>query len=307
MKAKKLLFAILISGTLLSSCTYFQDDYFDNGITLSELMSGYDLWYVDYHRTTGTGDIPFVSRAFTLSFFNGTLYANNNMVDVGRTGNGLGIPVGSYDTFGVFLETFHDLDGRNDFEVEQISANRIRIHSTRENVSYTLIGYQRNNFDYDLLFYDNIEYFLQEYVAWERTAISAAGTTNVFDDERFLQFTPENTTTFYSSQDPFGTNIADIIWDFVGSYEIFDVQGFVDLKILTLYYDNGDTEDFELSVLNDELISLYQGSSGTTYEFTGRGFIQFLKNGEKAEASVRNSGRKRTKIIRKQKAERLRK
>ena len=307
MKAKKLLFAILIVAFTFNSCIDNRGIYFDNGISLSQLLSGYDLWYVDYNRTTGNGDIPFVSRAFTLSFFNGTMYANNNIVDVGRTGNGLGIPVGNYGTFDVFLETFHDIDGRNDFEVEQLSQNRIRIYSTSQDVSYLLIGYQRNNFDYDLLFYDNIEYFLQEYIAWERTNISNAGLPNAFDNEHYLQFTPENITTFYSSQDPFGTNIANILWDFVGSYEVFDVQGFVDLKILTLYYDNGDTEDFELSVINDERISLFHGSSGTTYEFSGRGFLQFLKNRDKTESSVRNSDRKRTKVIRKQKAKRLQK
>lgn len=307
MKAKKLLFALIISSTIFNSCTFIQDDIFDDGISLSQLLSGYDLWYVDYNRTTGSGDTPFVSRAFTLSFFNGVMFANNNIVDTGRTGNGLGIPVGSYGTFGVFLETFHDIDGRNDFEVEQLSANRIRIFSTSQNVSYLLIGYQRSNFDYDLLFYDNIEYFLQEYIAWERTGISAAGIPNVFDDEHYLLFTPENITTFYSSQDPFGTNIGNIFWDFVGSYEVFDVQGFIDLKILTLYYDNGDIEEFELSVINDRQISLFQGSSGTTYQFSGRGFIQFLKNGEKSESFVRNSNRKRTKVERKQKSNRLRK
>ena len=307
MKAKKLLFAILIVAFTFNSCIDNRGIYFDNGISLSQLLSGYDLWYVDYNRTSGNGDIPFVSRAFTLSFFNGTMYANNNIVDVGRTGNGLGITVGNYRTFDIFLETFHDIDGRNDFEVEQLSQNRIRIYSTSQDVSYLLIGYQRSNFDYDLLFYDNIEYFLQEYIAWERTSISNAGLPNAFDNEHYLQFTPENITTFYSSQDPFGTNIANIIWDFVGSYEVFDVQGFVDLKILTLYYDNGDTEDFELSVINDERISLFHGSSGATYEFTGRGFLQFLKNGDKTQSSVRNSDRKRTKVVRKQKAKRLQK
>lgn len=308
MRAKKILFAIVLVGVLFTSCRNDRDVFFENGITLNQLLSSYDLWYVDYNRTTGTGDIPFVSRAFTLSFFNGVMYANNNMVDVGRTGNGLGIDVGTYGTFDIFLETFHDLDGRNDFEVEQISQNQIRIYSTTQNVSYLLIGYQRANFDYDLLFYDNIEYFLQEYVAWERTGISDVGIPNAFDNEHFLQFTPEDITTFYSSQDPFGTNIADIIWDFIGSYEVFDVQGFDDLKILTLYYDNGDTEDFELSVINDGQVSLFHGSSSTTYVFSGRGFIQFLRDGEKSKKpAVRNSDRKRTKVIRKQKAERLRK
>ena len=85
---------------------------------MEELISGYDLWYVDIHRTTGNGDVPFVSIAFTLSFHNGVMYANNNIVDVGYTGNGFGISVGRYDTFGPYLETFHDLDGRHDFEVD---------------------------------------------------------------------------------------------------------------------------------------------------------------------------------------------
>ncbi len=289
---------MIVSGALFSSCTVIVDDVIDDSITLGELMSSYDLWYVDIHRTTGTAEIPFVSRAFTMSFFNGNMYANNNIADIGFTGNGLGIVVGNYDTFGGILETFHDIDGRHDFEVIQLSLNEIRIRDTFQNVSYVLIGYQRANFDYDKLFYDNIEFFLQEYEAWERTGISATGTPNPFDDEHYLQFTPENNTTFYSSHDAFGTNIASILWDFTGNYEVFDVQGFSDLKILTLNYDNGDIEEFELSVINDQRVQLFHLSSETTYEFTGRGFIQFLKNGEKQKSTVRNNGRKRTKVTR---------
>lgn len=299
MRAIKLLLVALFTGALFSSCSVFIEDGIDDSITLNELMSSYDLWYVDIHRTTGTGEIPFVTRAFTLSFFNGNLYANNNIAGIGFTGNGLGIVVGNYDTFGTRLETFHDVDGRNDFIVTQLSANEIEIYNGFYNVSYILVGYQRNNFDYDRLFYDNIEYFLQEYDAWERTDISASGSSNPFDEEHYLQFTPENNTTFYSSHDQFGTNLGDVIWDFTGSYEVFDVQGTNNLKILTLNYDDGDIEEFELSVINDQKVELYHLSSQTTYGFTGRGFIQFLKNGEKAKTSVRNNGRKRTKIIRK--------
>ena len=81
-----------ITGTLLSSCTtIFEDSNYEYQPTLEEVVSGYDLWYIDYNRTTGNGDIPFISRAFTLSFINGILYANNNIVDIGRTGNGLGM------------------------------------------------------------------------------------------------------------------------------------------------------------------------------------------------------------------------
>lgn len=298
MKAIKLLLVIIVSGALFSSCTVIVDDVIDDSITLDQLMSNYDLWYVDIHQTTGTSDVPFVTRAFTLSFFNGNMYANNNIADIGFTGNGLGIIVGNYNTFGGILETVHDIDGRHDFEVTQLSLNEIRIRDTFQNVSYVLVGYQRNNFDYDRLFYENIEFFLQEYEAWERTAVSSTGTPNPFDDEHYLQFTPENNTTFYSSHDPFGTNIADILWDFTGNYEVFDVQGFSDLKILTLNYDNGDIEEFELSVINDQKVRLFHLSSGTTYDFEGRGFIQFLRNGEKQKSAVRNNGRKRTKITR---------
>lgn len=301
MKSLKLLFAILITGALFSSCSsVFQDD-FRNEISLEEVVSGYDLWYVDYHRTIGNRDVPYVSKAFTLSFLNGVLYANNNIADIGFTGNGLGVDVGTYDTFTGLLETRHDLDGRNDFEVSIISNNEISLYNYRQNVTYFLVGYQVNTFDYDKLFYENIEYFLQEYAAWGKTS-TTGGVINAFDDENYLQFTPENITTFYSSQDPFGTQIANIKWSYVGGYEIFDVAGYEDLKILTLNYDGGDIEEFELSVINDGEIELYNLNSETVYRFEGRGFVQYLKgekSAKKAKNIVRNADRKRTKVVRK--------
>ena len=307
MKSLKLLFTFILSGALLGSCTtVFEDNFIENEISLEEVVSNYDLWYIDYHRTIGNGDIPFVSKAFTLSFLNGVLYANNNIADIGFTGNGLGIDVGTYDTYTGLLETRHDLDGRNDFEVTVTSNNEIRLYNYRQNVTYFLIGYQVNNFDYDKLFYENIEYFLQEYQAWEKTN-TTGGVPNAFDLENYLQFTPENTTTFYSSQDNFGTQIANINWSYVGGYEVFDVTGFEDLKILTLNYDGGDIEEFELSVINDGKISLYNIDSKTTYVFNGRGFVQYLKTDaseKSAKSIVRNSNRKRTKIVRKTKIRR---
>ena len=302
MKSTKLLFTIIISGILLSSCTtIFEDSYYEYQPTLEEVVSEYDLWYVDYHRTSGSGDIPYVSRAFTLSFINGTLYANNNIVDVGRTGNGLGIDVGSYYTYNGLLETNHDVDEANDFEVTIISNNEIRLYNYRENVSYYLIGYTTNNFDYDKLFYENIEYFLQEYIAWGKVE-AIGGYQNTFDDEHYLAFTPENITTFYSSQDEFGTDIDNINWSFVGGYEVYDITGYQDLKILTLNYDGGNIEEFELSVLNDSNIRLYHLNSETTYDFSGRGFVQYLKDEKDvkdARQTVRNNNRKRTKVERK--------
>jgi hypothetical protein len=307
MKTLKLLFTIIITGTLLSSCTTILEDSYDRyEPNLEDVVSGYDLWYVDYHRTSGNGDVPYVSRAFTLSFINGILYANNNIADIGRTGNGLGIDVGSYDTYSGLLETNHDIDGANDFEVTILSDNEIRLFNYRENVNYYLIGYNTNNFDYDQLFYENIEYFLQEYNAWERVD-ALGGISNTFDDENYLAFTPENITTFYSSQDNFGTNVDNIDWSYVGGYEVYDVTGYEDLKILTLNYDGGDIEEFEMTVINDSKIRLYHISSDTTYDFSGRGFVQYLK-GEKnvkvTTSTVRNSNRKRTKVIRKTKIRR---
>lgn len=304
MKSIKLLLVIILSGALFSSCSVIIDDTLDNTITLDELMSSYDLWYVDIHRTTGNEDVPFVSMAFTMSFINGNMYANNNIVDIGLTGNGLGILVGRYNTYGGFLETFHDLDGRHNFEVVQVSLNEIRIYDTLQNVSYLLVGYQRNNFDYDMLFYDNIEYFLQEYNAWEQTAISTTGEPNPFDDEHYLQFTPENNKTFFSSLDPLGLSIDQLLWDFTGNYEVYDVVGYRELKILTLNYDVGYIEEFELSVINDQRIQLFHISSETTYEFSGRGFIQLLRGGNTSGSAATNRGRKRIKIERKKKERR---
>ncbi|PQJ68887.1 hypothetical protein [Polaribacter butkevichii] len=307
MKSIKLLLTIIITGTLLSSCSTVYQDSFDDGyqnqVSLERVISNYDLWYVDYNQTTGNGDIPYVSRAFTLSFINGVLYANNNITDIGRTGDGFGIDVGTYNTFNGILKTNHDIDGISDFEVTVLSNNEIKLYNYRQNVDYYLIGYQVNEFDYDKLFYENIEYFLQEYIGWEKVS-TKGGVPNAFDDENYLAFTPENITTFYSSQDSFGTQIDNINWDYVGGYEIFDVTGYDDLKILTLNYDGGDIEEFELTVINDGRIELYNVNSETTYNFLGRGFVQYLK-GENSKKDlkevVRNENRKRTKVIRKQK------
>ena len=156
------------------------------------------------------------------------------------------------------------------------------------------------------MFYENIEYFLQEYDAWEKT-LTEGGVVNPFDEENYLGFTSENITTFYSSQDNFGTQVADINWSYVGGYEVYDVLGFQNLKILTLNYDGGDVEEFELSVVNDGKIRLYNLASEATYDFEGRGYIQYLKGDtpkNSRKAAVRNSDRKRTKVKRQTKKRR---
>ena len=69
----------------------------------------------------------------------------------------------------------------------QLSPNEIKLYDRYQNRTYYLMGYQRNAFDYDRVFYDNIHYFLQEYVAWEKVS-TIGGTTNAFDYENYLKF-----------------------------------------------------------------------------------------------------------------------
>jgi hypothetical protein len=307
MRTLKLLFATLIISISFTACSVVvEDDFHDNYVNLEDVVTAYDLWYIDYNQTTGNGDVAFLSKAFTISFINGKMFANNNLVGIGSTGNGYGIQIGYYNTFNGYLEVDHNLDGYYDFDVIQISRDRIRLKDNFNNVTYYLEGYQKYNFDFDQVFYDNIEYFLQEYAAWEKTYTSQTGALNEFDNENFLAFTPENLTTFYSSQDDNGTNIANIYWDYIGGYDVANVQGYDNLKILTLDYDSWGTEEFELSVINDRKISLYHIDSGTTYEFSGKGYIQYKKSSlaNKTENTVSNDGRKRTKVERETKIRR---
>mgnify|MGYP001389570919 FL=1 len=278
MKTIKLLFAIISASAMFSSCTINEDGFVDNGISLPELMEGYDLWYVDYPSTTGNGDVPFLTRAFTVSFLNGNLYANNNLVGIGSTGNGFGIKVGYYDYTPNTIRFYHDLYGYYELEVYQISANEIKLYDRYSNTTYYLIGYQRSNFDYDRLFYDNIHYFLQEYKAWEKVYTSQEGTPNLFDNENFVKFMAGGSDdTFKSSQDIPGTNLNSIYWDYTGYYTVYNVSGNYYQKVLQLNYGSNDVENFNLSIINDGRIRLYHIASGTTYEFQGRGFIQYLR------------------------------
>lgn len=289
------IFAIVLS---LTSCV-IEQDYYDNGVSLEQVISEYDIWYVDYNQTTGTGNVPFISKAFTLSFINGKLYANNNIVGIGYTGNGYGVQKGTYTTQSGYLNVLHFNDGNYQFEVYANTPGRIKLYDRYANVTYYLIGYQRSYFDFDQVFYDNIEYFLQEYLAWEKSYTSVAGAPNVFDNENYLSFTPENNTTFYSSVDNTGLPYNSIFWDYTGTYEVYDVAGYDNLKILSLYYSPTGYEEFELTVLNDAKIELYHIASGTTYRFDGLGFIQY-RMGAKSKVTKDFGERQRTKINRKQ-------
>ncbi|MFC2109104.1 hypothetical protein ACFLSU_00900 [Bacteroidota bacterium] len=293
------LIIVFASVMFLTSCEeiYYEEIYFEDITVDTRIVEDYDLWYVDYHRTEGSNTIPFLTRAFTLSFLNGSMYANNNISGIGVTGNGFGIQVGNYNNGYTSIRTDHDVDGIYNFAIEQVSLNEIKIYNSYTNTTYYLIGYDLNDFDYDKLFYENIEYLMQDYEVWSKESTSATGVVNDFDNENYLQFTPENNTTFYSSDSVSGTEIALVNWSYVGGYEIYDVDGFEDLKVLELDYDNGDVETFELSILNDNRIELYHLSSRTVYTFEGINFIQYLKGGTKNKNI--NSDRIREKIKRK--------
>jgi len=300
MKTAKLFLGLALVTTLLTSCVVdvFHDDvvYIDDTptISLNQLLGSYELWYVDINQTVGYGEIPFLQMAFTMSFRNGNVYANNNLVGIGSQGNGFGIDVGYYDAYDMILDIYHDIDGYTTFDVYQINNNTIELYNPYTDTSYFLKGYQRSNFDYDFVFYDNIHYFLQEYEAWDKTYTSEYGALNEFDNENYLQFlSGGNDSEFRSSQDFEIANVNDIYWDYTGIYGVGDVSGDMYRKTLTLDYDYFDNEFFELSVINDQVIELFHSASGTVYEFTGRGYIQYLKMGKVIDNTKSSTEKKR--------------
>ena len=303
MKTIKLLSGIALIAILFTSCytEVIIDDFDDtSSISLNQLLNSYELWYIDINQTSGFGETPFLQIAFTVSFKSGTLYANNNLVGFGSQGNGFGISVGEYDAYDMILDVYHDIDGYVTFDVYQIDNNTIELYNPFNDTSYFLHGYQRNNFDYDFIFFDNIHYFLQEYEAWAKTYTSEVGVLNEFDNENYLQFLAGgNDSTFRSSQDENIGNVDNIYWDYTGIYGVQDVADNMYLKTLTLDYDFFDNEFFELDVINDGLIELYHPSSGTFYEFEGQGYIQFMRNAEGKMDTTKPSGEKK----RKQKSE----
>lgn len=282
---KKSIYILFIIASIgLSSCTkIIRENNYDNPapLSLSELIRSYDLWYVDIDQTQGTGNVPFVSRAFTMSFmYNGDVMANNNIVNIGLTGNGYGIVIGNYQTnnrSGI-LEINHPIDGTVDFVVKQVSDNEIELHNPYENVSYLLVGYQKSHFDYDKLFYENITYFLQEYETWTKTYEDIVDPNAVFRAENHLAFFVDgNTNSFNSSIDTPNTAIANIQWDFAGTYEVYNT-GTEDVKSLELRYDsNNGQEVFELQIINDSNIRLINVNTDNLYEFRGRSYIQYMR------------------------------
>ncbi|WP_350286554.1 nicotinic acid mononucleotide adenyltransferase [uncultured Croceitalea sp.] len=304
MKSKKLLFGLLGIAILASSCyteVIVEDDFIvESPINTDRVLQSYDLWYVDIDATDGNGEVPFLQRAFTISFENGVVLANNNIVGIGKTGGGLGIDVGVYSTLSGVVEIDHDIDGLWSLDVFAVNNSTIELYDPRSRTSYFLNGYRRSNFDYDRVFYENINYFLQEYDAWEKTFTSEVGALNEFDDENYLQFFSDNGGYFRSSIDNIGTPLANLQWDYEGDYEVFDTNDET-LKTLTLDYDFLDNDYFELYVIDDSTIELYHVASETVYEFGGRGFLQFLKSENKVGKKRVKSSNKKMNVTRKRK------
>jgi hypothetical protein len=284
MKKSLYILSFLLLTLSFSSCT-IEEHYetYDNPQSLNQTLQSYDLWYVDIDRTTGTGDIPFMSRAFTISFmYNGTVFANNNIVGIGVTGNGYGINVGSYQSFDYdgIVEIAHAIDGVVAFEVRQLSNNEIELFNRAENVKYLLVGYQKNHFDYDKLFYENISYFLQEFEAWSKVYEDLSQPGAVFAGENHLAFYVDgNTNTFQTSEMAPNTPDASIQWDYTGNYDVYN-SSVEDVKELVLrYYIDNSQEDFDLVILNDHRIRLINFNTNNLYEFEGQNYIQYMRPG----------------------------
>lgn len=289
MKTLKLLIVSALGATLLTSC--YREDISVNPntpvISLNQLLNSYELWYVDINATQGYGETPFMQIAFTLSFNNGRLFANNNLVGIGTQGGGFGVEIGYYDAYDMILDVQHVIDGYTSFDVYQVNNNTIELYNPFNDTSYFLRGYQKSNFDYDFVFYDNIHYFLQEYEAWEKTYTSNYGALNEFDNENYLQFlSGGNDSTFRSSRDVNVNNPDYMYWDYTGVYGVGNVSGNIYLKTLTLDYDYFNNEFFELSVINDRIIELFHPNSGTVYEFEGKGYIAYYRNSERQGKAI---------------------
>ena len=306
MKTIKLLSSFALIATLFTSCytEVIVDDYIEEPtISVNQLLNSYELWYVDINATKGFGETSFLQKAFTISFKNGVMYANNNIVGLGDTGNGYGIDVATYNAYDLILDVNHDVDGFETFDVYRVDNNTIELYNPNNDTSYFLDGYQRNTFDYDFVFYDNIHYFLQEYDAWEKVYTSNYGALNDFDNENYLQFLAGgNDSEFKSSQDNTGKNVNNLFWDYTGLYAVGDFNNDMYLKSLTLDYDYFSNEQFELSVINDGKIELYHAASGTKYEFVGRGYIQYLKS-ENSKVKATNTTEDKMRKFKKERVE----
>ncbi len=107
-------------------------------VSLNQLLNSYELWCVDINQTRGLGEVPFLQIAFTVSFIDGEIFANNNLVGFGNEGNGFGVSIGTYDAYNMILDVNHVRDGFDSFDVYQIHNNTIAVYNPLTDTSYFL-------------------------------------------------------------------------------------------------------------------------------------------------------------------------
>ncbi len=78
------------------------------------------------------------------------------------------------------------------------------------------------------------------------------------------------------------------------------MEGDETLKLLELDYDFMGDDYFELYVINDSTIELYHPNSGTVYEFSGLGYIQYLKGDASASDKKRTKSTNGIKTVKRQ-------
>jgi hypothetical protein len=249
---KKLFYILLVIFLSLgvSSCRweYREDEYNESQSNVKRLLQNFDLWYVDIDKTSGNGNVPFISGAFTISFMpNGEVFANNNMVGLGQTGDGFGINTGIYytDEQNGILHIDDDVFGSAEFVVRQLGNNQISLYNPYENVTYFLEGYQRYEFDYERLFYENIVYFLQEYESWTKNFSDILDSSAAFVNENHLKFyVSGNDNVFESSESLPATPLSYIYWDYSGYYDVMNTYSQTRKELILNYdIDNSNETD----------------------------------------------------------------
>lgn len=268
---KRLLLLNLFVVFFISSCSV-RDDYDENQLTLDEFLHSYDLWMVNVNATRGNDRIPFLQKAFTLTFSGNTLLSNNNLVGIGSIGGGYGRTIGQFYASDTQITVHHDQDGAYRFRVEQVSVDEIDLYDLNSDAVYRLEGYHKYNFNYDRLFFDNLRYFLQEYTNWEKTYTSQQGAVNPFDEENFLRFFSLGGDYVFETKDYLSRPMPL----YQGIYTIDNINNVSDVKLLSLHYPNG-IEQFEIKVLNDREIELFHINSRTIYRFSGTRNIIYKK------------------------------
>jgi hypothetical protein len=96
-----------------------------NAPTSNEVLVSNEVWCVELNSKQENPNLPFMTRAFTLSFDLGTLYANKSLEGIYSAVAGLGIDVGSYQTIYNQLAIDRDIDGLHDFEVRVGELDRL--------------------------------------------------------------------------------------------------------------------------------------------------------------------------------------